>query len=117
MYRGSVFIQSRNLVENGGLIVAKARHVELAGGAGVVSSSLFVHTTHKHACTHTHTHTHTHIHTHTGTHTHARTHACTHNTHTHTHTHTGLYMFKNHIDTNTCNLLGSYSYRVCTSVT
>ena len=40
MYRGSVFIQSRNLVENGGLIVAKARHVELAGGTGAVSSSL-----------------------------------------------------------------------------
>ena len=39
MYRGSVFIQSRNLVENGGLIVAKARHVELAGGTGAVSSS------------------------------------------------------------------------------
>ena len=32
-----MFIQSRNLVENGGLIVAKARHVELAGGTGVVS--------------------------------------------------------------------------------
>ena len=45
VYRGSVFIQSRNLVENGGLIVAKARHVELAGGTGVVSSSLYV-------CTH-----------------------------------------------------------------
>ena len=42
MYRGSVFIQSHNLVENGGLIVAKARHVELAGGTGVVSSSLYV---------------------------------------------------------------------------
>ena len=41
MYRGSVFIQSRNLVENGGLIVAKARHVELAGGTGVVSSSYY----------------------------------------------------------------------------
>ena len=39
VYRGSVFIQSRNLVENGGLIVAKARHVELAGGTGAVSSS------------------------------------------------------------------------------
>ena len=31
VYQGSVFIQSCNLVENGGLIVAKARHVELAG--------------------------------------------------------------------------------------
>ena len=41
MYRGSVFIQSRNLVENGGLIVAKARHVELAGGTGVVSFCLY----------------------------------------------------------------------------
>ena len=41
VYRGSVFIQSRNLVENGGLIVAKARHVELAGGTGVVSSCLY----------------------------------------------------------------------------
>ena len=57
MCQGSVFIQSRNLVENGGLIVAKARHVELAGGTGVVSSSC-VYT----VCTlalHTHTHTHT----------------------------------------------------------
>ena len=42
VYRGSVFIQSRNLVENGGLIVAKARHVELAGGTGVVSSCFFM---------------------------------------------------------------------------
>ena len=42
MYRGSVFIQLCNLVENGRLIVAKARHVELAGGTGVVSSSLYV---------------------------------------------------------------------------
>ena len=35
-----MFIQSRNLVENGGLIVAKARHVELAGGTGAVSCSV-----------------------------------------------------------------------------
>ena len=41
MYRGSVFIQSRNLVENGRLIVAKARHVELADGTRVVSSCLY----------------------------------------------------------------------------
>ena len=48
MYRGSVFIQSRNLVENGGLIVAKARHVyvELAGGTGAVSSSLMCYCLH-----------------------------------------------------------------------
>ena len=31
------------MVENGGLIVSKARHVELAGGAGIVSVSLYVH--------------------------------------------------------------------------
>ena len=42
VYRGSVFIQSRNMVENGGLIVSKARHVELAGGAGIVSVSVYV---------------------------------------------------------------------------
>ena len=46
MYRGSVFILSRNLVENGGLIVAKARHVELAGGTGAVSSSLMCYCLH-----------------------------------------------------------------------
>ena len=40
VYRGSVFIQSCTLVENGGLIVAKARHVELAGGTGAVSCSV-----------------------------------------------------------------------------
>ncbi|XP_065901538.1 transcription elongation factor SPT5-like [Dysidea avara] len=38
VYRGSVFIQSRNMVENGGLIVSKARHVELAGGAGIAAT-------------------------------------------------------------------------------
>ena len=65
VYRGSVFIQSRNLVENGGLIVAKARHVELAGGTGAVSSflhvSIFVYRqadTHMHACTPACVHTH-----------------------------------------------------------
>ena len=47
VYRGSVFIQSRTLVENGGLIVAKARYVELAGGTGAVSYSVMYYS---HAC-------------------------------------------------------------------
>jgi len=32
VYRGNVFIQAKNVVENGGVIVCKAKHVELAGG-------------------------------------------------------------------------------------
>ena len=72
MYRGSVFIQSRNLVENGGLIVAKARHVELAGGTGVVSFHVHLFC----ACT-------------VCAHTRARTHS----THTHTHAHTVYYTY------------------------
>ena len=32
VYRGNVFIQARNIMENGGIIVCKAKHVELAGG-------------------------------------------------------------------------------------
>ena len=32
MYRGSVFIQARNVLENAGIIVCKAKNVELAGG-------------------------------------------------------------------------------------
>ena len=82
VYRGSVFIQSCNLVENGGLIVAKARHVELAGGTGVVSSCFFMYI-------HTLAHEHTHMHTHTHAHTHTRACACsqtyTQSTHTNTH--------------------------------
>ena len=42
-------------MENGGLIVAKARHVELAGGTGVVSSCMPTHTSAPaHAYTYTH---------------------------------------------------------------
>ena len=91
MYRGSVFIQSRNLVENGGLIVAKARHVELAGGTGVVSFHVHLfcacaHTQHTYSAYNTRTHAHTHTHTHAciHIHTHTHTHTCVH-THTHTH--------------------------------
>ena len=47
VYRGSVFIQSHTLVENGGLIVANARYVELAGGTGAVSYSVMYYS---HAC-------------------------------------------------------------------
>ena len=32
VYRGNVFIQARQVVENAGIIVCKAKHVELAGG-------------------------------------------------------------------------------------
>ena len=32
VYRGNVFIQARNVVENAGIVVCKAKHVELAGG-------------------------------------------------------------------------------------
>ena len=54
VYRGSVFIQSCNLVENSGLIVAKARHVELylAGGTGAVSSSLMYYCIHDYNTVH-----------------------------------------------------------------
>ena len=32
VYRGNVFIQARQVVENAGIVVCKAKHVELAGG-------------------------------------------------------------------------------------
>lgn len=32
VFRGCVFIQARNVLENAGIIVCKAKHVELAGG-------------------------------------------------------------------------------------
>ena len=32
VYRGNVFIQARQVVENAGIIVCKAKHIELAGG-------------------------------------------------------------------------------------
>ena len=31
VYRGSVFIQARNVLENAGIIVCRAKHLELAG--------------------------------------------------------------------------------------
>ena len=43
MYRGYIFIHTRNLVENGGMIVARSKEVELAGSTGgntAVSHSL-----------------------------------------------------------------------------
>ena len=58
----SVFMQSRSLVENGGLIVAKARHVELTGDTGLVSSCMHTHKRMQHAYTHV---AHIHIHTQT----------------------------------------------------
>ena len=64
MYQGSVFIQSRNLVENGGLIVAKARHIELAGGTGVVILRVYVCTQYYYTCfARIYKHTRTHMHT------------------------------------------------------
>lgn len=33
VYRGHVFIQARNVLENAGIIVCRAKHIELAGGA------------------------------------------------------------------------------------
>ena len=74
VYRGSVFIQSRNLVENGGLIVAKTRHVELAGGTGMVSCWFFHVHTRTPADKHTHMRRHTHTITQTKTHSHTQTH-------------------------------------------
>ena len=32
VYRGNVFIQARQVLENAGVIACKAKHVELAGG-------------------------------------------------------------------------------------
>ena len=32
VYRGNVFLQAKGVLENGGVIVCKAKHVELAGG-------------------------------------------------------------------------------------
>ncbi len=32
MFRGNVFIQARQVLENAGIIACKAKHVELAGG-------------------------------------------------------------------------------------
>ena len=37
VYRNFIFIHSREVVENGGLFVCKARHLELAGGSHAVS--------------------------------------------------------------------------------
>ena len=34
VYRGYIFIHTRNLVENGGMIVARSKEVELAGSTG-----------------------------------------------------------------------------------
>ncbi len=44
VYRGNVFLQARNVLENGGIVVCRANHVELAGGtSNAVSAPVHVH--------------------------------------------------------------------------
>ena len=40
VFRGNVFLIVRDQVENGGIVVAKAKHVELAGGTSHAVSCL-----------------------------------------------------------------------------
>ena len=42
VFRGNVFLTVRDQVENGGIVVCKAKHVELAGGTSHAVSSLIL---------------------------------------------------------------------------